>query len=110
MASLSLFPAFATMLNASLGAGFLIVPLIFLQVGAPIAIIGIVSISLLSLIVSLMLIESASRAEALKQMEDSGLIIPQSFNLLNIQEAKFSRSPSVKPRRSSDPLQAFYYK
>lgn len=112
MASLSLFPAFATMLNASLGAGFLIVPWIFLQIGAPLAILGIVVISLLSLIVSLMLIESASRAEALKQMEDNGLTIPnlsissifkkpsaQEVPLLNLEEAQARFKPSITDKR-----------
>jgi hypothetical protein len=112
MASLSILPAFATMLNASLGAGFLIVPWIFLQIGTPIAVIGILIISFLSIIVSLMLVESSSRAEVLKQMEDSGLTIPnlsisaifkkpssQEVPLLNFEEAKTNFKPSITDKR-----------
>ncbi len=112
MASIGPIPVFATMLNASLGAGFLTVPWIFVQIGNPLAIAVLVFISSITVAASLMIVEASSRAEFLLRSEERGLPMPKftmslafkrkSLNeipLLDLQEENSKLKPTLTNRR-----------
>lgn len=105
-------PVFATMLNASLGAGFLTVPWIFVQIGNPLAIAVLVFISFITIAASLMIVEASSRAEFLLRSEERGLPMPRlsmslafkrkSLNeipLLDLQEENSKIKPTLTDKR-----------
>jgi amino acid permease len=66
--TLSKFEAFAMSTNTAIGAGFLAVPWVFLQIGFPAGVIVVLGFWLLSTVTVLQLVEAHSRSETLYKM------------------------------------------
>jgi len=92
MESLGVLDCVAILVNSSLGAGFLAVPWVFLQLGFSFALVVLGVWIFISLVISLMIVETMSRAEAYARMTEEGFEVP-SVKLLQV----------FKPRKS-DPL------
>jgi amino acid permease len=71
--TLSRFEAFAMSTNTAIGAGFLAVPWVFLQIGFPAGVVVVLIFWLLSTITCLQLVEAQSRSETLYKIMDEKL-------------------------------------
>mmetsp|Transcript_17197 Transcript_17197/g.2839 ORF Transcript_17197/g.2839 Transcript_17197/m.2839 type:complete len:83 (+) Transcript_17197:3-251(+) len=78
---ISVMAATALMTNSCLGAGFLTIPWVFLQLGTILSIGGIILFVLISLILSFYILELCCRAEAATQyQEDGNKLVDVSFS------------------------------
>lgn len=96
MSGISSAAVFATMLNASLGAGFLTVPWIFIQMGNTLAVAFLLFICFVTTATSLMIVEASSRAEYLLRSEERGLPTPRLSMVLAFKRKSLSEIPLLE--------------